>query len=204
MAMQQSMTIEEQILYWLSLDLRVRALAERLLQRFAVTVGDLPASAQHDHTEPGGLYRHSLEVALKGLEEFEGNMVMERRPDGSVDSFRKQDPHSTDQNLSHRQGRTQTDLPTLIPIHFEISDEAITPKVALSQRTKEPWRKGMKTLIANQYSRGDRDAARNALTLFVTAWTGVAKQSDPERISTRSNTASSASIQRRLSGASSL
>ena len=51
------MTIEEQILYWLSLDLQVRALAERLLQRFAVTVGDLPASAAHHHAEPGGLYR---------------------------------------------------------------------------------------------------------------------------------------------------
>jgi Putative helicase len=82
------MTIEEQILYWLSLDLQVRALAERLLQRFAVTVGDLPASAAHHHAEPGGLYRHSLEVALKALEEFEGSMKMERRPDGSVDSFR--------------------------------------------------------------------------------------------------------------------
>ena len=37
MAMPQSMTIEEQILYWLSLDLRVRALAERLLERFGET-----------------------------------------------------------------------------------------------------------------------------------------------------------------------
>ena len=51
-------------------------------------MGDLPASAAHHHAEPGGLYRHSLEVALKALEEFEGNMKMERRPDGSVDSFR--------------------------------------------------------------------------------------------------------------------
>src|SRR2546429_186244 len=73
MAMLQSDTIEERILYWLSLDLQVRALAERLLQRFAVTVGDLPASAAHHHAEPGGLYRHSLEVALKALEEFEGD-----------------------------------------------------------------------------------------------------------------------------------
>ncbi len=86
--MLQSSTIEEQILYWLSADLRARALAERLLERFAVTVGDLPASAAHHHAEPGGLYRHSVEVALKALEEFEGKMEMERRPDGSVDSFR--------------------------------------------------------------------------------------------------------------------
>jgi len=88
MAMLQSSTTEEQILYWLSLDLQAQALTERLLQRFAVTVGDLPASAAHHHAEPGGLYRHSVEVALKALEEFEGNMKMERRPDGSVDSFR--------------------------------------------------------------------------------------------------------------------
>jgi hypothetical protein len=79
--------ITERVLYWLSLDMQVRALAERLLQRFAETVGDLPASAEHHHSEPGGLHRHSLEVALEALEEFEGNIVMERRPDGSVDSF---------------------------------------------------------------------------------------------------------------------
>src|SRR5260370_5995683 len=88
MAMPQSSTIKERVLYWLSLDTQVRALAERLLERFAVTVGDLPASAAHHHAEAGGLYRRSLEVALKALEEFEGNMKMGQGPDGSVDSFR--------------------------------------------------------------------------------------------------------------------
>src|SRR5260370_11258951 len=88
MAMPQSSTIKERVLYWLSLDTQVRALAERPLEGFAVTVGALPASAAHHHAEAGGLYRHSLEVALKALEEFEGNMIMERRLDGSVDSFR--------------------------------------------------------------------------------------------------------------------
>ena len=66
MAMQQSLTIEERILYSPSLDLEARALAERLLERFTVTVGDLPASAAHHHAEPGGLYRHSLEVHGEG------------------------------------------------------------------------------------------------------------------------------------------
>ena len=80
--------LTEKILYRLSCDLGVRALAERLLLRFAETVGDLPASEKHHHAEPGGLHRHSLEVALKALEEFEGNIVMEHRPDGTVDSFR--------------------------------------------------------------------------------------------------------------------
>jgi hypothetical protein len=40
----------------LSLDTQVRALADRLLERFAVTVGDLRASART--TTPGGLYGH--------------------------------------------------------------------------------------------------------------------------------------------------
>jgi hypothetical protein len=45
--MLRSSTIEERILYSLSLDTQVRALAERHLERCAVTVGDLPASAAH-------------------------------------------------------------------------------------------------------------------------------------------------------------
>jgi len=68
MAMLQSSTIEERILYWLSLGTHLRALAERLLEQFAVTVGDLPASAPHLSAEAGGLYQHSLEVALKAAE----------------------------------------------------------------------------------------------------------------------------------------
>jgi hypothetical protein len=54
MAMPQSGTVDERILYWLSLDTQVRALAERLLEWCAVTVGDLPASAAHwTGTSPG-------------------------------------------------------------------------------------------------------------------------------------------------------
>jgi hypothetical protein len=68
--------------------MQVRALAERLLHRFAETVGDLPASERHHHSASGGLYRHSLEVALNALDEFEDDMISERRPDASVDSFR--------------------------------------------------------------------------------------------------------------------
>jgi hypothetical protein len=68
---QITVDITERVLYWLSLDIQVRALTERLVGRFAKTVGDLPASADYHHSEPGGLYRHSLEVALKTLEEFE-------------------------------------------------------------------------------------------------------------------------------------
>ena len=80
--------LTDKILYLLSCDLQVRALAGKLLHRFAETVGDLPASEKHHHAEPGGLHRHSLEVALNALKEFEGNIVMEHRSDSTVDSFR--------------------------------------------------------------------------------------------------------------------
>ena len=52
--------MSERALYWLSLNMQVRALAEGLRERFAVTVGDLPASAAHHHAQPGGLYRQSI------------------------------------------------------------------------------------------------------------------------------------------------
>jgi hypothetical protein len=79
--------LTEQILYRLSLDPRAGELAVRLLERLRGPVGDLPASADHHHRSPGGLYQHSLEVSVKMLEEFEGHIIMERKADGSVDSF---------------------------------------------------------------------------------------------------------------------
>jgi hypothetical protein len=87
MAMRETKTIDEQILYRLSLDFRSHELAGALLERFRCLVGDLPASENHHHSHPGGLYQHSLEVALRTLEGFAGTTITERRPDGSVDSF---------------------------------------------------------------------------------------------------------------------
>ena len=87
MAMRETKTIDDQILYRLSLDFRSHELAEALLERFRCLVGDLPASENHHHSHPGGLYQHSLEVALRTLEGFAGTTITERRPDGSVDSF---------------------------------------------------------------------------------------------------------------------
>ena len=72
MAMRQTNTIDERILYRLSLDFRSHELAEALLDRFRCLVGDLPASENHHHSRPGGLYQHSLEVALQTLEQFAG------------------------------------------------------------------------------------------------------------------------------------
>ncbi len=79
--------LTEQILYRLSLDPRARELAVRLLERLRGLIGDLPASADHHHRSPGGLYQHSLEVSAKMLKEFEGHIIMERKSNGSVDSF---------------------------------------------------------------------------------------------------------------------
>lgn len=86
--MQSVEAVSERILYRLSLNMEVRALAERLLERFAVTWATCQPAPRTHHAEPSGLYRHSIEVALKALEEFEGGIKMEQRPDGSVDSFR--------------------------------------------------------------------------------------------------------------------
>jgi hypothetical protein len=44
-------------------------------------VGDLPASADHHHSSRFGLLQHSLEVALKMLEEFEKTLLPEAPPD---------------------------------------------------------------------------------------------------------------------------
>jgi hypothetical protein len=59
--------LTEEILYWLVLDPQAQALAERLLTRFHSMVGDLPASADHHHSGPGGPYRHSIEVGPRAL-----------------------------------------------------------------------------------------------------------------------------------------
>jgi hypothetical protein len=62
--MQSVETMSELTLYGLSLDTQVRALAERLPQGFAVTVGDLPASPAHDRAKPAGLDGQSMEAPL--------------------------------------------------------------------------------------------------------------------------------------------
>jgi DNA relaxase TraI-like protein len=56
--------LTEQILYRLSLDPRARELVARLLERLQGLVSDLPASADHHHRSPGGLFQHSLELAV--------------------------------------------------------------------------------------------------------------------------------------------
>lgn len=64
----------------------VRELAAGTIARLRELVGDLPASANHHHSEPYGLLQHSLEVALKMMEEFERTLVGEAQLGPSVGS----------------------------------------------------------------------------------------------------------------------
>jgi len=93
--MQSVEAMSERTLYWLSLDTQVRALAERLLQRFAVTVGDLPASAAHHHAKPGGLDRQSMEapLSLAGVPELTRSYPPSKISLGRGDRFCGLDGH---------------------------------------------------------------------------------------------------------------
>src|SRR5262249_53586830 len=69
-----------QVLDRVSLTFEARDLAANVIARLRDLVGDLPASADHHHSEPYGLLRHSLEVALKMLQEFEKTLGNEEQP----------------------------------------------------------------------------------------------------------------------------
>jgi hypothetical protein len=69
-----------QVLDRVSVTFEARDLATSVIARLRHLVGDLPASADHHHSEPYGLLRHSLEVALKMLQEFERILGDEAQP----------------------------------------------------------------------------------------------------------------------------
>ena len=56
----------------------------RVIAKLRALVGDLPASADHHHSNRFGLLQHSLEVALKMLEEFEKTLSADVPPDAAV------------------------------------------------------------------------------------------------------------------------
>jgi hypothetical protein len=60
-----------QVLERLWFSFEARNLAAGVIARLRALVGDLPASANHHHSESYGLLRHSLEVAVRMLDEFE-------------------------------------------------------------------------------------------------------------------------------------
>jgi Putative helicase len=73
--------LTETILSRLPEEMGCRARGARVIAKLRDLVGDLPASADHHHSEPYGLLQHSLEVALKMLEEFEKTLLPDAPPD---------------------------------------------------------------------------------------------------------------------------
>jgi Putative helicase len=77
----------DEILSRLPPDMDGRERGARVIAKLRDLLGDLPASADHHHSTRFGLLRHSLEVALKMLEQSSATPVMEHPPDGTVDGF---------------------------------------------------------------------------------------------------------------------
>jgi hypothetical protein len=73
--------LTENILSRLPEEMDCRARGARVIAKLRDLVGDLPASADHHHSSPFGLLQHSLEVALKMLEEFEKTLLRDAPPD---------------------------------------------------------------------------------------------------------------------------
>jgi len=55
-----------------------------VIERLGALVGDLPASANHHHSEPNGLLRHSLEVGLRMVEEVDRRLAAQAELDPSA------------------------------------------------------------------------------------------------------------------------
>jgi hypothetical protein len=74
-----------QILDRLSFESRDQAAA--VIERLRDLVGDMPASANHHHSERYGLLQHSLEVGLKALEESGKTLTAAAQPGTTIDTF---------------------------------------------------------------------------------------------------------------------
>jgi len=74
----------ESILSRLPEEMDCRARSARVMAKLRDLVGDLPASADHHHSSRFGLLQHSLEVALKMLEEFEKTLFAGVPPGAAV------------------------------------------------------------------------------------------------------------------------
>jgi hypothetical protein len=76
--------LTETILSRLPEEMDCRSRGARVMAKLRDLVGDLPASADHHHSSRFGLLQHSLEVALKMLEEFEKTLLADVPPDLAV------------------------------------------------------------------------------------------------------------------------
>ena len=76
--------LTENILSRLPEEMDCRERGARVMAKLRDLVGDLPASADHHHSSRFGLLQHSLEVALRVLEEFEKTLLPDAPPDLAV------------------------------------------------------------------------------------------------------------------------
>ena len=76
--------LTENILSRLPEEMDCRTRGARVMAKLRDLVGNLPASADHHHSSRFGLLQHSLEVALKMLEEFEKTLLPDAPPDLAV------------------------------------------------------------------------------------------------------------------------
>jgi len=62
-------------------------LAVKAIKRLLSFIWDIPASSGHHHSQPFGLYLHSLETAVKNLRAFEEKLFIKTKSSGAVDSL---------------------------------------------------------------------------------------------------------------------
>ena len=73
------------------LDILIDSIADKLavkaIKRLLSFIWDIPASSGHHHSQPFGLYLHSLETAVKNLRVFEERLFIKTKKSGVVDSL---------------------------------------------------------------------------------------------------------------------
>ncbi len=95
-----------------------------VIERLGALVGDLPASANHHHSEPNGLLRHSLEVGLKMVEEVDRRLAAQAELDPSVGASEPEAPQW--QYLSFLAGLGH-DLGKLLDMEVQAGDQRWSP-----------------------------------------------------------------------------
>jgi Putative helicase len=116
--------LTETILSRLPEEMDCRARGARVIAKLRDLVGDLPASANHHHSSRFGLLQHSLEVALKMLEEFEKTLLPDAPPDVAL-FHTEADPLQT-QYLSFLAGLGH-DLGKLFDIELVAGEQCWSP-----------------------------------------------------------------------------
>jgi hypothetical protein len=95
-----------------------------VIERLGALVGDLPASANHHHSEPNGLLRHSLEVGLKMVEEVGRRLIAQAELDPTVGVSEPEAPQW--QYLSFLAG-VGHDLGKLLDMEVQAGDQRWSP-----------------------------------------------------------------------------